>query len=370
MKKLLLLIGMVACWISPAMAQQNIALQATAAQSGGGAAAYGPANYNDGIIPVGAATTPWGWVSGGGWIEYTWPSAVNFQDIVFYHSNRKVTGGIIEYWDASTSSYVTVVGNLASLLAPGDVDSVSLPVRVNSTKLRFNNLTGSNPNFREIEVYEAPTGLHDAGVKSTSAVAAVCPGSYPVNVTIQNYGINQVDSVQVNWSVDGVLQTPVWHTSLLDTLGGTGLSEAVVAVGNYTYTVNTTYNLKSWTSLPNNSADTTNFNDTLNAQIALGAPTGFMASNVQTTSADLSWNTLGASNFRVTYGAAGFNPLTGGNTNPVTGSSTTLSGLSANTLYEAYLVADCGGSAYSDTTGPISFRTPCTVAIAPFNENF
>lgn len=338
-----------------------------AAHSGGGATTFGPQNYNDGIIPAGTAQ-PWGWVSSNGWVEYTWTNPVSIQDIVMYHGTRKVTDGIIEIWDGTT--YVTVVSSLATYLQPGNEDTIKLPTRVTTTKLRFNNLAGSNPNWREIEVYKAPTGLHDAGVKSTSDVAAVCPGSYPVNVTIQNFGINQIDSVMVNWSVDGMLQTPVWHKGLLDTVGGAGLSEAVVILGNYTFTSGVTYQLKSWTSMPNSAVDTTNLNDTLSVPIRLGAPTGFSVSNVMTTSALLSWNALGASNFRVMYGAAGFNPQTGGSVVSASGSSTTISSLSANTLYDAYLIADCGAGIYSDTTGPVSFRTPCVIAVAPFSENF
>ncbi|WP_417602223.1 T9SS type A sorting domain-containing protein [Owenweeksia hongkongensis] len=376
MKRLLLLFGIVSCWSSLLAQKPNIAPGATITNTG---TQTSPTTLND--LVYGTCGTQIFWMSSTSgsttdYIEWSWPIAQSFDEIKFYQADattaRQLDGGVLQAWDGSAWVTAATFSNL-----PLACDNTITFQRITTTKLRLTQMIiGSgggqttNVNFREIEIFQASVSADDAGVTVVDSSQAVCPGSYPVNATIQNFGTNQIDSVQVNWSVDGVAQTSVWHSSLLDTIGGTGLSSASVALGNYTFAANTNYNLKVWTSMPNSAADTVNYNDTLSTVMRLGSPTGFMASNVQTTSADLSWNTLGASNFRVTYGAAGFNPLTGGNTNPVTGSSTTLSSLSANTLYEAYLVADCGGSAYSDTTGPISFRTPCTVAIAPFNENF
>ncbi|AEV32628.1 PKD domain protein [Owenweeksia hongkongensis DSM 17368] len=214
---------------------------------------------------------------------------------------------------------------------------------------------------------------NDVGVTSIDAPTNFCAGTSNVLVTIQNYGVNQVTSATVNWSVNGVAQTPYSFTGTLDTTGGSGSVSAQIILGSYAFASATPYNFVVWTDSPNGQTDTVNGNDTINKVLQTGLiqPNNFAAGNIQATSADLTWNTVGASNFRVTYGTAGFNPLTGGTTNPATTGALTITGLSANTAYEAYIVSACPtGSVYSDTTGPISFRTPCVVATAPFNENF
>ncbi len=61
-------------------AQTNVALTATASHSGGGSTIYAASNYNDGIIAASSScsssATPWGWVTGGGSITYTWGAPV------------------------------------------------------------------------------------------------------------------------------------------------------------------------------------------------------------------------------------------------------------------------------------------------------
>ena len=98
MKKIYLLV-LASCLSFIGYGQTNVALTATAAQSGGGTGAppsgYGAANYNDNVIATGPScaevNTPWGWVSTNGSITYTWSSATTFNKIVFYKSNRPMT---------------------------------------------------------------------------------------------------------------------------------------------------------------------------------------------------------------------------------------------------------------------------------------
>lgn len=54
-------------------AQTNLALTATAANSGGGTGVWGPANLNDNDSPMGSYNDCW--TSAGGWISLTWSSA-------------------------------------------------------------------------------------------------------------------------------------------------------------------------------------------------------------------------------------------------------------------------------------------------------
>ena len=111
--------------------------------------------------------------------------------------------------------------------------------------------------------YPFSTGPNDAGVSDITTSANLCPGSDVVNVKINNFGTNQISSVLVNWSKNGVLQTPIPYTTLLDTVGGTGASSATLSLGSHTFTTGSLEVFKVWTTLPNGVADTTNNNDTL-----------------------------------------------------------------------------------------------------------
>lgn len=101
-------------------------------------------------------------------------------------------------------------------------------------------------------------------------------------------------------------------------------------------------------------------------------PSDLMATGVTATGATLSWNSTG-STFNVEYGPAGFTPGTGTMVSAVSGTSTILSTLTANTAYEFYVQNDCTGSGngtsgWSCSAG--SFMTPCTTFSSPYVENF
>ena len=105
-------------------------------------------------------------------------------------------------------------------------------------------------------------------------------------------------------------------------------------------------------------------------------PANFAVTNLQPTSADLTWN-----QFDNAFGGydwflfnAGDNPL---NTTPIangnalsTDTSITLNNLSESTSYDAYIRSDCGFVGVSDLAGPVTFTTPCSTFSAPYAENF
>ncbi len=93
----------------------------------------------------------------------------------------------------------------------------------------------------------------------------VCAGSTSIDVVIQNYGSNQITSLNVNWALNGVPQTAISYTSLLDTFGGTGNSTDTVNLGILNFSGAT--DIVAWTSLPNGVVDTVNSNDTASAVI-------------------------------------------------------------------------------------------------------
>ncbi len=100
------------------------------------------------------------------------------------------------------------------------------------------------------------------------------------------------------------------------------------------------------------------------------APTVLTATNVAATMADLGWtNNSSASTFNVEIGAAGFTP-TGTATDAGVANPYNITTLTAQTDYEYYVQADCGGGDASVWVGPYAFTTPCVVEIAPWTEGF
>lgn len=172
------------------VAQTNLALSASENHSGGGlnSTGYGPDNYNDNTYNASCSPTPWGWVSTGGWIEFTWTSAQNIGKMVFYKSNRPMTQCNIQYWDGS--SYQTITNYSGSSCE----DSVTFTTPVTTTRIRMSNVSGSsNPNHREIFIYGPPC---------STAVT-----QQPVNTTVcedqdATFSITADDATDYQWQAD------------------------------------------------------------------------------------------------------------------------------------------------------------------------
>ncbi|MDB9954513.1 choice-of-anchor J domain-containing protein, partial [Flavobacteriaceae bacterium] len=101
------------------------------------------------------------------------------------------------------------------------------------------------------------------------------------------------------------------------------------------------------------------------------AANSMAASLITATSADLSW-TAGATEtaWNLEYGATGFTPGAG-TTVAVTANTYALMGLTANTSYDFYIQADCGGNGTSAWVGPFTFTTLCdAVTTFPWTEDF
>jgi PKD repeat protein len=254
-------------------AQVNIAPKATAYHSSGGVSTsgYGPELYNDKVIPTfgSSGTYLWGWVTTGGYIEYTWTTAQTIDKVIFYYAesgSRHMTTCSIQYWDAKTSSYINIT-NYTSPSTSSSNETVKF-TPVSTTKLRFNNVQGSNPNFREIEVYQSKVGMNNAGVMDLQSPVNFCGGSQNIKVKVGNFGNNRITSYKVNWIYDGVAQTGLTLSSvLIDTAGGKYKSDTVVTLGTKTFSANTSHTLKVWTESPNGVTDTVRTNDTLNTTI-------------------------------------------------------------------------------------------------------
>lgn len=99
----------------------------------------------------------------------------------------------------------------------------------------------------------------DAGVVSLlSPVGTYCSSNKDVNVSIKNYGLTNINSVQIHWSLNGVLQTPVNYSGTL-----TPNAVANVTLGTGLFLPNMPVTVKAWTYLPNGQADAIGSNDTI-----------------------------------------------------------------------------------------------------------
>ena len=174
---------------------------------------------------------------------------------------------------------------------------------------------------------------NDAGVVRLDSPITFCTGATKdIYATIKNMGINRINSVNVNWSVNGVLRTPIAYTTLLDTIGGTGSNTALINLGAVSFPSIAGKDIKVWTSSPNGVLDTVPKNDTvkktlkpsLSGIITVGSATGRDFPSLAAVANDLSsFGVCGPVVINVdtgTYiGKVGFNNVTGVNaTNTIT----------------------------------------------------
>ncbi len=157
------------------------------------------------------------------------------------------------------------------------VGSYTVGVQLNSTTAvqhpNSPNISSINGSFSipwsSVSYYEFTPRLlvnDDAGILSLDApTSLLAPGSQSVQVSIKNHGINNLDSVRVNWSVDGVAQASHSWT------GGSlapGAVAAAVNIGSYNFTLGNP-TLKIWTSNPNGNPDNNTSNDTLEVSLVV-----------------------------------------------------------------------------------------------------
>jgi len=364
MKKLNLFLSICMLLFSYSANTQSInqALTATATQSGGGVTIYGPQNYNDGIITATPAQTPWGWVLTNGWIEYTWTAPVSINAVALYKADRPMTTCTFQYWDGT--SYVNFLTYNNTVIA---YDSISFPT-ITTTRLRFDGVAGSgNPNHREIRAWLNISSPNDAAVASVDSPMIFCAGVENVIATVANYGSTPIDSVEVGWSVNGAVQTPIKYIGLLDTIGSANPWTAQVTLGTYNFPAGST-NISVWTFNPNGMADTTTVNDTANATVVTASPPAaatVLSAGLTNANATVG-NANGIDYVVVPFGA----PPTSGTPVANVNSPFSISGLASSTTYDLYVRKNCGAGNVSAWVGPTTFNTAYAVPFLQDFENF
>jgi PKD repeat protein len=214
-------------------------------------------------------TSSYGKPNGTEYMQWDFSTTKTIGKFVFHNANnnaRNMTGCQLQYWNGSSW-----VNWSKFTIAQACVDSCKF-TPVSSTKFR---LTGfemngsgqqSNPNWREIEIWTASTKKDDVGI--TAITPPLC--SPTIVVTYTNLGTNSIDSAKINWTVNGVTQQQNRYVGTV----APGIGKSVTLSPNYSFVDGSTYNLKVWTSLPNNRNDSVPANDTAKLTFKYVGPSG------------------------------------------------------------------------------------------------
>ena len=108
---------------------------------------------------------------------------------------------------------------------------------------------------------------NDAAITAIEEPSNFCADTLDVVVNLRNDGTAQLTSATINWTLNGITQTPVNFTGLLDTLNGTGTRDTAITLGSRYFAANTPYDIVAWATMPNGVVDTVNYNDTSSATV-------------------------------------------------------------------------------------------------------
>ncbi|MEQ9168629.1 MAG: hypothetical protein RLO12_20390, partial [Fulvivirga sp.] len=279
--------------------------------------------------------------------------------------------------DVSAGEHVGVLGQAGTLTSYGPTGQYTTTIDGNAvtlTRLLYQGSISTGPagaiseelggNLGLIEVYwEFPiTAPNDVGIVSIDSPTVFCPGLFDIYATIRNFGINQIDSAIINWSIDGVLQTPVNYVGFLDTTGGTGSNTASVLLGTNNFATNNPYTISAWTSMPNGVLDTITQNDTIVEiiQSNLPPPANITASALFSTQATINWTGGSANSWLYQNLPAGTTPT--GIGTALSNATVTLTGLTQNTMYDFYVREVCP-SGDTSAWALYSYTTPCALYV-------
>jgi len=215
------------------------------------------------------------WTSGSAtptpYMQWEWKSSIAINQFVIYHAQnntRYLLGGTIQRYDSKSSSWVnhhTWRSTSQNCITTVDFD-VIIGDRVRITNFVYGTGQTSNPNFMEIEIYVTTLGTNNAGVSSINELNP-CTSKQDIIAEINNQGTNRIDSVDVNYQINGgAIKTLKYNSGssydIKDTLGSPSATRVTLESG-FAFKPNTTYDFKIWTSSPNGKKDTVNMNDTL-----------------------------------------------------------------------------------------------------------
>lgn len=124
----------------------------------------------------------------------------------------------------------------------------------------------------------APKDYDNTGVDSLITPGATfCAGVKEIRVRVRNFGFNDVDTVTINWTINGQARTSVVnYTNIQGTLASNN-NTAIVTLGSEFMAFGRNYEIKAWTEFPNNMEDDYNQDDTLTITVT---PTSAIPVNI------------------------------------------------------------------------------------------
>lgn len=148
----------------------------------------------------------------------------------------------------------------SSLLTPDIFTDTTFTIDMTPPKVfaggTFPNVGTTNRKFCGWITYIPAAPPIDAGIHEIISPSIPNCINDEIWVSVENFGLDTLTSVQVNWSVNGSPGQPYAYSGILTPLGG--VSEAIM-IGNYNFTMGD--NLVVWTSNPNNALDSISSND-------------------------------------------------------------------------------------------------------------
>ncbi|MFY0675131.1 MAG: PKD domain-containing protein [Bacteroidia bacterium] len=157
------------------------------------------------------------------------------------------------------------------------INGKALPNSSITTDIDGDSRSTTTPDIGADEFFPANV---DIGISKLDSPAAFCAGKYDVKVSFQNYGVDTIKSATLNWSVNGNSQTAYSWTGTL----APGANASGIKIGSFTFSANTPYSFKIWTSAPNSKSDGKNINDTLSITKLTGLTGAYTIGSSQTAS--------------------------------------------------------------------------------------
>lgn len=191
-------------------------------------------------------------------------------------------------------------------------------------------------------------------------------GPFVVNAPNTNVTWNAGTTQTVTWNVAGTTGNGVNASNvdiLLSTDGGDTypitLASGVANDGSHDIVVPNNVGTQNRIMVKGSNHiffDISNSNFTIGGQVVCNAtvPTGLAASSVGSSTATLSWNSVAGATYDLRYRVVGTSTWT---TVAVSGTSSSLSGLSTQTQYEAQVRSKCSGGSTSAYSASVNFTT-------------
>jgi len=249
-------------------------------------------------------------------------------------------------------------------------------VPLGTTRMRVVDIFGQEPSDPC-----TPTGTW--GETHDYTVNILAPPTCPIPT---NLALTSVQSLSADFSWDAVPEATVGYNWEVFNQGDDPDTATPVSTGTFASGVTsgqatgltelTDYDFYLTADCGANGLSTTNGPISFTTTPLCPIPTNLAVSNLLSNSADLSWDEEpNASNgYQWFVFNSGDDPATA---TPVSNGTTafgtltaTASGLTADTVYEAYISADCDTDGTSELSAAVAFTTPCTALIAPITENF